>query len=90
MQNNRPMIRNMLFVFQKKVNVTSVNGERKLNAAFAKYTQSKNIHYFYLTLNEFNDLVKEMFVSTEIVAPVSTDTILKEWESFYKSSVVIA
>lgn len=85
--NNRPLYRNILFVFQKKVNIISANGESKLNASFAKFTQSKGIHYFYISIQEFNALVKEMFISTEIKANVSTDQILSEWDQFFKNSI---
>jgi len=83
-QGNRATFRNMLFIFQKKHNIESVNGFPKLHNALADYARSKGVNYCFLTPFEFNGLVQEMFTQSVVIGCPSK--LLDEWSSFFKSS----
>lgn len=82
-ESNRPVIRNLLFIFQKKHSIESINGYAKINHAFVSFAQSKGINYCFLSLDDFNKMALEFFsTSVQKGGPLH---ISEEWSKFFNA-----
>lgn len=82
-QGNRAAFRNMMFIFQKKHAIESVNNFPKLHNAVADAGRKQGLNYCFMTPGEFNNLVLATLADSVIVP--TQKTILKDWGSFFKT-----
>lgn len=83
--NNRNLIRNALYVFQKKTGITDVNGFPKLTQAFTNFSTAKGVNFCTLDYREAEKMISDMLATAVIKCAVQD--INQEWEQYTKSVI---
>lgn len=83
--NNRDLIRNALYVFQKKTGITEVNGFPKLTQAFTSFTRERGVNFCFLDYREAEKFISDLLAQAAIKSAV--EDISKEWEQYTKSVI---
>lgn len=83
--NNRDLIRNALYVFQKKTGITKINGKEKLTQAFTEFSRGKGLDFRFMDYRDAEKLIYSL-LSSAAIQSASTD-ILAEWNEYTKTVI---
>lgn len=77
--NNRDLYRSTLFHFQRGMpEIQTVNGQSKINPAFAEYTKNQGLDYRFMDYPTFVETVLQMLSTAEVQAEL-TDKDLNQY-----------
>lgn len=83
--NNRDLIRNALYVFQKKTGITEINGFPKLTQAFTDFSKSKGVNFCFIDYRDAEKMIADMLATAAIKCTV--EDIGKEWNQYTQSVI---